>query len=267
MPFKVSFKYTQQVRKNSGWSESFWCTSNNLPDARVAADELYILSLRLHAATSYVTHILFSEVGAFRQALLIETNRTANPESGSVADIPTSALLLRLRNAESNTYQTLQWIKGIPDAQINTGGFYLPSAGYAQSVNAFLAKLISGPWAMRVQDKTVPKKKILAIDQAGVVTLPAHGYDVAQQIRISRVQGYTAANGLWRILSKTTDTFTLANWTVPATPTPMFGQNMTAQLQSKIFVAIKADATQIIGATSHKVGRPFALATGRQTKR
>jgi len=267
MPFKVSFKYVQQARKSGGWSESFWCTSNNLIDARVAADRLYHASLRLHAATSYITHVLFSEIDGFRQSFLVDTHRTANPEVTVIADLPTSALLLRLRNAEAKTYQTLQWIKGIPDAQINSGGFYLPVGSYASYVTAFLSELITGPWAMRCQDKTVPKKKILAIDQAGVVTLPAHGYDVGQQIRISRVQGYTKANGLWRVLSKTTDSFTLANWVAPATPTPMFGQNMSAQLQSKINVAIKADGTEIVGATSHKVGRPFALAIGRQKRR
>jgi hypothetical protein len=263
----VSYKFVQQVRKSSGWSENFWCSANSLELAQAASDQLYWALLKIHSATSYITHILFSEIGAFRQTFLEQTNRTVNPESTAVADLPTSALLLRLRNAETNTYQTQQWIKGIPDAQINTGGFYLPTGGYAGLVNSVIAILVAGPWAMRCQDKTVAKKKILAIGQDGSVTLPGHGYDVGQQIRISRVQGYTKANGLWRVLSKTTDSFQLANWIAPLTPTPMFGQNMTAQLQSKILVAIKDTGTKIIGATSHKVGRPFALAIGKQKNR
>lgn len=267
MPFKVSFKFTQRARKTSGWSESFWCTANNLEDTRTAAFQLQVALLRLHSATSYVTHILYSEIAGFRQTFLFDGSNTSNPESTAVADLPTSALLLRLRNAEAKTYQTLQWIKGVPDAQINSGGFYIPTAGYAGYVNALIGLLVSGPWAMRCQDKTISKKDILAIDQAGTVTCPAHGYDVGARVRISRVQGFKAANRLWKVLSKTTDTFTLAGWIVPVPPTPMYGENMCVQLQSKILVAIKAQGSEILGATSHKVGRPFALATGRRTKR
>lgn len=266
MPFRVSYFFVQQTARAGGWSENFWNGASDLNVAVTKANDLGNALLAVHGHTSYITAIRYSEVGAFRRVAVAEQTMTFNPQVGNavVSDYPTTALLLRMNSAPN--YVTNQWIRGIPDSQISAGGFYVPTGTFAQAANALFGVLTTGTnqWAMRVQDKSVPKKAIFSISNTGVVTVPNHGYFDGDYIRVSRVQGFKGANGVWKIQVVDTNSFQLLFWTAPPVGTPMYG-NPTAQKQIKTFISPVGAA--FIRATEHKVGRPSGVLTGRRRTR
>jgi hypothetical protein len=266
MAFRVSMFFVQQTAKSGGWSENFWNNHVDLTAAKIAAVALADLLEACHGHTSYISNIRYSEVGAFRRTYTNYVGGTFNPNAGNsiVSDYPTQALLLKM--AQNPNYVTQQWLRGIPDAQVSAGGFYVPTGDYVNRSNALFAALqnTSNNWVMRVQDKDIPKKAIFAISQTGVVTIPAHGYSSGDYVRISRVKGYTKANGVWKIELIDESSFQLLFWVAPAVATPMSG-NPTSQKQVKKFISPATVA--FVRATEHKVGRPFGTLSGRRKVR
>lgn len=263
MPFHVTFFFVQQTAKSGGWSENFWNQLSDLNAVFAKAADLGNALLGVHGHTSYITTIRYSEVGAFRRAFVQELSNTFNPQVGNgvVSDYPTTALLLRM--SQDPNYVTNQWVKGIPDSQVAGGGFYLPTGSYVAAVNTLMGTLTTGAngWAMRCQDKAIPKKAIFSISGTGVVSVPNHGYFDGDYIRVSRVQGYTKANKIWKIQVVDANSFQLLFWVAPPTGTVM-GGNPTAQKQGKTLIS--PQKAVFIRATEHKVGRPFATLTGRR---
>lgn len=266
MAFRVSMFFVQQTAKSGGWTENYWSIFSDLDQTRNKAADLANALLAVHGHTSYITNIRYSEVGAFRRVLVTDQTMTFNPHVGNnvASDYPTTALLLRLDSAPN--YVVNQWVRGIPDTQVSSGGFYTPSGVFVNSANSLFALLVNGAngWGMRVQDKSVQKKGLFSLSNTGVVSIPNHGYFDGDYVRISRVQGYRAANKIWKILVIDANSFQLVWWIAPPVGT-VFSGNPTAQKQVKILIT--PTSARFVRATEHKVGRPFAVLSGRRSTR
>jgi hypothetical protein len=266
MPFRVSIFFAQQSDLSSGWSENFWNTSADLSAVKTVGNTLALALNTFHGNQSILTTMRISDPSKFR---LVDITRYAlagtAPSRGNLSsDFPNTAGLLVLTGA--GNYVTRQWIRGLPDGDIAFAGRWSPISGSVTAFGTVRGLLLSGSngWALRRQDRTVPKKVIQAITQAGVVTVSTHGYNTNDRIRISRCKGTFAVNKVWQIVVIDANTFSLIGFVQPVIPAVYLG-NGTSQLQSAVYVGI-TDA-KIDRATSHKTGRPFGLASGRRRVR
>jgi len=266
MPFRVSIFFAQQSDLLSGWSENFWNGATDLAPVKAAGNALALALNAFHGLQSVLTTMRISDPDRFR---LVDITRFAlSPQPPSRGDLSSdfvnTAALLKLVGA--GNYVTTQWLRGIPDGDIAFGGRWSPLAGSLTRFNAVRGLLLSGSnnWQLRRQDRTVPKKVIQAISQAGVVTVANHGYTTNDKVRISRSKGTFVVNKVWQIVSLDTNTFQLIGFQTPTIPAVYLG-NGTAQKQVPIYVAI-TDAS-IPRASSHRSGRPFGQSSGRRKRR
>ena len=267
MPFKLSFQYQQQTVKLGGWTENFWCGLSDLTAATAKAGQLRTLLDPLHGNTTFLTGCRISDAATFRDVTLLSWPlNTQNPGTspGSVSDYPTNALLLRLTGLPN--YRTQQWLKGIWDGVIASGGYYQPTATYQGYMQAFLAFLTAGSNSMvlRVLDKSQAFKPIKDITQAGVVNCTGHGYSDNAMVRISRCRGLTQANNVWRITRIDADTFSLQGWVAPSPATPYLGNGVS---RLRLYTYVPIGGGSIIRATEHAVGRPLEQLIGRRRTR
>lgn len=196
--------------------------------------------------------------------------------SGTPSSTPEKALLMR--DWGTGGYSRTWWLNGIPDDQETDGGDFVPNGAYGAKLTALINELISegNGWRLRVQDRTVPKRRITTFTAAGLVTtLEPHGYangdkvhvigfryfsDVPQQLRI---------NGAWTINNVTPNTFQLvlpAAGTLDDNPE---GQGFVYKEQLILVQYASPGAgiapVTIVRGGSHNVGRPFDLHTGART--
>lgn len=268
MPFRVSYRYGMPVGdRTAGWSENFWSSLGDINAARTAAQAMSATIWQLHGNGVNLPSARVSNATTFRDVSILQLGlfSVIGPSSGADdADYPTNALLLKLTG--QGGYVTRQWLKGIPDRVVSQGGQYKPTPTYVTNFNALATVLTNAAngWTMRVSDRTVPFKPVKDISQAGIVTVTGHGYADNSRVRISRVQGLTQANRIWRITRLDADTFSLQGWVAPSVAIPYLGNGVARQV-SPIYVAIQAAVIE--RATKHNVGRPFGQLTGRRRTR
>lgn len=266
MAYHVSFFFQVKQDRTAGWSENFW---NDLVDASVVAaraTELRTLLVLVHGNQSVCEEVRISATDAFRAVEPLKFNQTPEaPTNGSGdTDFVTTAASLVLTGPSK--YKTRQWIKGIEDGDIRSGGKWDPTANSTTRWNKLFAALMAGSngWKARVQDRTVAKKLITAVTQAGVMTVPGHGYITGDHVRVSRAKGTFDINHIWQVLVVDANTIQLIGFAAPTIPAVYLGGG-TTQLQSKIYVTIQR--AKVDRATKKNVGRPFGLFTGQRRAR
>lgn len=264
--FRLTMFFQYQSSKIGGWSESFW-NSGAFGAAGMVANCINLIALRenMTAAQPYIASYRVSDVANFRNVINAPTTYVPGTAItvGNDGDILTAKLYFQMR--ANGNYKTGQWLGGVPDSQISNGGRYVPAGVWPGLANAFFAALQTNGWSICNQDRSVLPKGVTGITNAGVVTIPGNTYAEGDFIRIKNVKGYLAANDIWRVTLPTSSTVTLVGW-VPYVTAPVFGgKRAQATLQKPILNAIVG--CSIVRASSHKVGRPFAQASGRRRTR
>lgn len=276
MPFRVSIRHTQLAgTKAGGWSENFWSQAGSIADAITATTTLRGLIYDMKGNQTLVPSARISAVKpAARQTKLVGYPGPATPPSGTNfdSDYPTSALLLKLTS--NGGYETLQWMRGIPDAVVQSGGVYTPSAapGFTSRLNKVLAELgnSSSGWSQYKLNPGSAKKPCTSLAiLTGIITVPAHGFGAVGTIISIRVSGFLLPRGVnkvWNATILTGDTLQLQFY-VPPTDAGLvpFAIQATARLQTKLYVQI--NAAEIVRATEHYTGRPTEVLGGRRRNR
>jgi len=220
----------------------------------------------VHGHQTKLSAIRVTDLAAVRTTRTVKYPGVVNPSTpvGDQSDYATNAAGLELLSGD--VYSVRCWIRGVWDEAVKTGGVWTPPGPYIPIVNAYLAELfkVSNNFRLQVLNKTNPTKPVQGVTIGGVVTSPAHGFTAGARIRISGTKGVAGLNKTWRVLSVTTDTFTIGPWLIPAVA-PVITQYGTARLLELTLVPITY--ASVIRASKRDVGRPFGLLSGRRRRR
>lgn len=266
-PFRVQFFWTQQASRLGGWSENFWNNQSSTTGVQKAAANLQEQLFFCKGWGVNGPWIRISQVPASRKAQPIPTNLTSAFTGGNNdADYPTSALLMKFTGATTGQVVN-QWMRGIPDSVVNTGGRYDPSkANFGRNFTNMVSLLTtpSNGWCVRVNPPANAQILITAVTLAGVVTAPGHGIVGKGTVRISRTGGIPGLNGAWSVTVIDTNNLQLL-----AIPGGAFSGSYSkiGYIRNQTWILDPIANCTIQYATEHKVGRPFGQLTGRRRKR
>lgn len=244
-----------------------WNGAGDLATVKGQAQTLMTKLLPLHGPDTYLDSLSIRNVVTRRLAyhkIYIDKKGTAYG-TGDRSDYPTTSILLKFTNNSTGAVVN-QHIRGLPDSVCEAGGFYDPNPLYLPVMAAFLGYLESSsdPWQLKINNPANPHTNITGVSDAGVITAVGHGLADGDQVRVSGVTGRTWVNGLWKVVSSTTDTFMLDK-AIPPTPNPDYTGGGTVQLKTPLYVAI--DVAEVDGCSEHRVGRPSEVLTGRRKTR
>lgn len=265
MAFRVSFFWKQQADLLGGWSESFWNLGTDVGPVETAATNLRTRLNAVHGQQTLCTEIRISDVSQFRDVSILRFTTTPSPP-GSVNDSDYPGVGVQLKLKAAGNYIVRQTVRGTEDGDIRDGGRWKPRPATVIRFNALFAELTSAGngWALRVQNRLIPKKVVSAITNAGVITVAGHGYATNDFVRITRAKGTYDVNHVWQIVVLDSNSFSLIGWVAPTDPAVYKG-NGKAILQSKTFIQISN--VTYVRAAARKPGRPFGLSIGKQKSR
>jgi hypothetical protein len=269
MSWRIRIVYKQPSEKESGWSFSMVNNAVDLPTAQTRANKLASLLLGLTGAQTEIKYIRINNTALTRQAITYKWAGTSSTSSKNDlvidSDTPQTALLWSMRSADL-TLKTSQAIRGIPDAWTTTGGLFTGGTGKGTAVNALMTELTNAPngWVIRNLDPKRPSQSITSITAAGVVTcaaplaIPASPGNI---VILGRVRGMPTSSRKYRALNPAGNTFQLFPWPPDASAPEISGVSTAsvAQYVESAIGWVEADT-----GTTHKVGRPFKVATGRR---
>jgi hypothetical protein len=263
MAFRVAFFFQVQQERLGGWSQNFWNSSSDLAPVISAATALRAAMFNFMGAPVQAPNIRISDVDRFREVTIQNFPAFTygdSPAAGYVDYVNTSALL---KMTADPSYITRQWMKGIPDADVDLGGRWDPRAASLRRLNAVFSLLTSASqgWALRKLDRAILKRTITGITAAGVVSCANHGLATDDKTRISRVVSPTSLNRIFKVVRIDNDSFSLVGPPAMSAPAQV-GISTTSRKQATSYIAIKAVTVDRV--TSHRTGRPFGQLSGRR---
>ncbi len=168
---RVSYFFQQSLNKTGGWSENFWNSANTIgPGTLSLCDELATALTALKGNPVFCPYYRIAILGKFRQAITRYTNQVPGSAEDQPADYPTTKLQLALYNGQQFT---TQWLGGLFDSAINTGGFYRPTPDFASRLLALRTILTTGTkgWQIYGLQRAIEPVLILTLNTAtGVLT-------------------------------------------------------------------------------------------------
>lgn len=261
---RVSYFFQQSLQKTGGWSENFWNSANTIsPSVLTLCDNLLAALTNLKGNPVFCPYYRVGVLGKFRQAVTIYTKQVPGDATTTSADYPTTKLQIALYNGQQFT---TQWLGGLYDSVINSGGFYRPTATFTRYIGALTTILTTGTngWQIYGLQRAIEPALILTLNTAtGVITTGPITIADSSLVRIKNVQTPKRANGVWRV-QKTSDTqYTLYGWTAG---TEVF-KGLNAKIQIQGYQGLNITDLKEIQSTSHKVGKPGHLLGGRRKKK
>lgn len=260
----MSYFFQQSLNKTGGWSENFWNSASTITDSSLAlCNNLLTALTNLKGNPVFCPYYRIGILGKFRQAVTIYTQQIPAAATNTPADYPTTKLQVGVFNGQQFT---TQWLGGLYDSVINSGGFYRPTANFTRYFEALKTILITGTngWQIYGLQRAIEPALILTLNTAtGVITTGPITIADAALVRIKNVQTPKRANGIWRV-QKTSDTqYTLYGWTAG---TEVF-RGLNAKIQIQGYAGLAITDFKAIQSTSHKVGKPGHLLGGRRKKK
>lgn len=261
---RVSYFFQQSLNKTGGWSENFWNVASTISDSTLTLCNNLLSALsNLKGNPVFCPYYRIGILGKFRQALTVYTQQTPGDPTATPADYPTTKLQVALYNGQQFT---TQWLGGLYDSVINTGGFYRPTATFTRYFESLKTILTTGTngWQIYGLQRAIPPALILTLNTTtGVITTGPITIADSALVRIKNVQTPKRANGVWRV-QKTSDTqYTLYGWTAG---TEVF-KGLNAMIQIQGYASQNITDCKAIQSTSHKVGKPGHLLGGRRKKK
>jgi hypothetical protein len=266
MPYRVSMRNVQVADLTGGYSENFWnsATSDSAVTTRISDMATKLFNLKGFGAN--IPSVRVSELTFFRNVFKVFTNLASSPNTGGFqADALTTKILLEM-SGDNPKQLTRQWLGSIPDNTVSFGGRYIPTANFLNNLNTWTGVMTGGNgWCMSKQDQTIPKINVASITQPGVLTtIVDHGIVTNDKIRLSRVKNPTSSNGVYRVTKLTNNTLQLIGFVDPGFAITV-RDSTTVQKQVRVLIEIRKIVP--LRVSSHKVGRPFDLSTGRAKTR
>jgi len=264
--FTMIFQYVSgqgnpgDLALKGGWSESYY--SSTAGEAKIESFKILSqLRANLLPLRSYVSGIRIQPVDPSGPAQLFSVNYPGNGAAVvKASDIPQMAVLLRFRGLGVLNTRT-QRIAAIPDPQV-TYGEYKPTMNYRIVMSSFLLAL--NEWQFRAADLTQPKREIVSVSTAGVVTtIGNHGLVLGDKVKIFSTLDTDGSphTGLFTVdLAIEATQFRVKNWP--------HGACTEGQCQKYVIIypGILVDETNISRVVTRKIGRPSLGYRGRRSK-
>lgn len=262
MPYRVSIRNVQVADQTGGYSENFW---NSATSDSSVTDRTQKMAEKLWNCKGFGANIPSARISAidlFRQVFKLQLGLTSVP-SGSPysADALTTKILLEM-SGDNPKQITRQWLGSIPDNSVALGGRYQGTSNFISNFNAWVGVMAGGNgWCMSKQDPNVPKVNVSGITGLGVVTTVVdHGIVTNDRVRLSRVKEPNTVNGVYRIIKLSNNSLQLVGFIDPGDSITV-RDSTTIQKQVRVLVEIRKITP--LRVSSHKVGRPFDLSSGR----
>jgi len=261
MPQKVTFIFSQSTidQKTGGWSET-WYYDGSASEINAATGVFMSRRAAMLPVQAVCQGFRLQEVGAKGQFIAASVVGTATFQQ----DIPQMAINCRCQAGGKQNVKFFQ-LRGIPDNQVN-GGRYAPIDTYPQAVNQFFTSLVNQGWRFRAVDLTKPKVGLLSVNALGVFQVKAGlVFDVGSTITLLRAKGVDGSklSGDYYVSAKADNqNGTFLHW-----PGTVIQQRGEARVKEFFYPQIQTGSIKVYNVTTRKVGRPFFLYRGRQTKR
>jgi hypothetical protein len=188
--------------------------------------------------------------------------------TGDFPDFYDTAALVTL--SASNTQKGRIFMRFIPDSLVQYPFGLVPDRNWDNAFKRFIAQLITDKWCLRclVDANTNAPKPIIQVARPAanqeylVNTFVNHGFNPNQTVRLSRVQGTNAPNGVYLVSTTPSATsFTLSG--TAGTDLTIFTKG-SARLRAFGYPAIVSGGYRYV--TRRKAGRPFGTPVGRRKR-
>jgi len=260
MTVKISmlFQQSQGAERIAGWSENWY--ANGVVNAHTM-DIFFVAQRRVNFLSMQATFIGY-RISDLAGGTLIRTYNLPGTMRQAV-DIPQMALNVSVGGAGVAQRKVFQ-LRGIPDVAVDNG-LWLPPAGMLASVNAYLSALGTSGAYYRVKKQNTARSNVLSIAPNGDFVFAAGVVPTANQtVQLLRCRDVNGKNlsGEYLVINDANGLpKRLANWgnyTVSASG--------KARISDYDYVAVTDGSGTIGRITTRKVGRPFFLYRGRQTR-
>lgn len=183
---------------------------------------------------------------------------------GTDGDIPQMALNCTVQGQGVGNKKSFQ-LRGIPDGNVFDGDFE-PNEQFNAAFTQWVSSLNTRQIRFRGKDLTASQIAIVQVTDLGVFSLQAAlNFNVGDTVQLIRAHNTIGKNvcGMYYVSAKTSNqSGTLLNWT---------GGTVTLKgkmrVSTYIYPLVDSNTVEQQDITTRKVGRPFGLYRGRQTKR
>lgn len=273
--FKLQVFMTQTAYRQGGWSSTFYVntsSSNVLSVVNGLQNVLYELT----AVGVSVPWVRASTIGASRLASTYRFATLPGVASSVISSPMVPGVKILIALASQTGGFTRQWLGGLTTSWLLNGNLNPNAPGYAQ-VQALFNFLVANNFVIK-KISVQPKTTVQSITTAGLVTAPGHGLAVNTQcyVRVGRMVDGLKANGIWVATPISTSqiqlgpsqllpfaTAPLATKTAYVTQYGYAGFSIVAPGS----LAPPATNTSVLGATTHRIGRPAYQYSGRRKTR
>lgn len=270
--YKIQVFFSQVAYRQGGWSCTFY-VNTSASNLLAVVNGLQAIFDVVTVSGVQVPWVRASTIGSSRLATTYRFAQTSttNTTVSTGPVVPGVKLLIALASGTGG--YTKQWIGGMASNWLLNGSLN-PNAPGISNMLALFNFLVQNNFVIRkisVQNKTT----IQSITTAGLVTAPGHGLALNSQcyVRIGRMVDGAKANGIWVATPLTTSTIQLGpSQILPFTTTPV--PTKTAYITQYGYagfsivspgtLAPPAINTSVVGATTHRVGRPAYQYSGRR---
>lgn len=252
----ILFQQTTGNSRSGGWSENFCLQAEGFDAAFTKAQSLYYPRSRLLPTTGRIVGARMqnlSQPGQSQSASFVYPGQARVEQ-----DVPQMSLLCTARSAGGNDRQLI--LRGVPDEIIKLGE-YSAVEPYAGFLAAYFTAVANG-FGFMGREEAQPLIDVISVSNVGVFKLNQNlTYNEGDKLKFFRTYDTFRApvKGLFNVTVKVDDkNGTVANWVNAAVTRGKVRRYVLS------FTAITSVVFQ--RAIIRKVGRPFFLYSGRQTK-
>jgi hypothetical protein len=273
--FKLQVFFTQTAYRQGGWSSTFYLNtsvSNLLP----VISGLQAALDNLTASGVLVPWVRASTIGSSRLATTYRFGASGTVSSTVTNSPVVPGVKLLLALASQSGGFTRQWLGGMSTNWLVSGGIN-PNAPNLPLLLNFFGFLVSNNFIIK-KISVQPKTTVQSITTAGLLTAPGHGLAVNTQcyVRVGRMVDGVHSNGIWVATPISTSQIQLGpSQLLPFSSAPV--PTKTAYVTQYGYagfpivapgsLAPPAINTSVLGATTHRIGRPAYQYSGRRKTR
>ena len=255
----------------AGWTESWYYDGLDMPAARAAVlpPAVQLPGKPANALVPYRARLLPTSAVIVQATFQIVDGRSpvdAVPlavagRSDLAPDLPQCTLLVRVTTRDGN--QTNHYLRGLPDARAAGGEYDAGNEAYETALANYLGFLPQ--FQLRVRSRAPLAPKIDRIETDGTVRLlgASDATVGGEPVRVLRTIDACKRRrgGLFTVTAtnEAARTVTIAGWTYGVTKGGRLRRELIRPSQ-----ILRAVAVRVV---PHKVGRPFALSSGRRSAR
>lgn len=273
--YKVQVFLQQTAYKSGGWSSNFYVNTSS-SNLLAVVNGLQNVMYEMTAVGVAVPWVRASTIGASRLASTYRYPILSGTASSVISSPMVPGVKILVALASQSGGFTRQWLGGLTTSWLLNGNLNPNAPGYSL-VQALFSFLVQNNFLIR-KVSVQPKTTVQSITTAGLITAPGHGLAVNTQcyVRVGRMVDGVHANGIWVATPISTSQIQLGpSQILPFATAPVPTKTAYVTQYGYAGFAIVAPGslappatnTSVLGATTHRVGRPAYQYSGRRRPR